>query len=272
MTIGDRIAVMRKREGLTQAQLAEKLDVTFQAVSSWERGEYLPETEKLSRLAKVLNTTVSRIIEDVDYPDWQFHDRIFNEEHMYTYLKTVLAAKGLMQAYRVLPMARQWHAGQTRKGGEAVPYIIHPLTMACHALAMGIEDDEILSAILLHDVVEDCGVAPAELPISDATKEIVLLVTYPEGMDKATIKPEYYRRIGENPKASLVKCIDRCNNISTMSTGFTREKMATYISDTEKYALPLLEKLMKTQPQWSSAAWLLKYQISSITETVKRLL
>lgn len=272
LTIGESIAALRKREGLTQAQLAEKLDVSFQAVSSWERGEYLPETEKLGRLAKVLNTTVSRIVEDFERPDWELHDRVFNEEHMYTYLKTVLAAKNLTQAFRVLPMARDWHAGQTRKGNAGVPYIVHPLTMACHALAMGIEDDEILAAILLHDVVEDCGAKLEDLPVNDDVKKIVRLVSYPEGRDKAKIKPEYYRRIGDNPKASLVKCIGRCNNLSTMVIGFTREKMATYAVETEKYVWPLLENLRKTQPQWSSAAWLLKYQMANIIETVKRLL
>lgn len=69
-----------------------------------------------------------------------------------------------------------------------------------------------------------------------------------------------------------MKCIDRCNNLSTMATGFTREKMATYTLETEKYVWPLLENLRKTQPQWSSAAWLLKYQMANTIETVKRLL
>ena len=45
-----------------------------------------------------------------------------------------------------------------------IPYINHPFTMACHALAMGLEDDELIAALLLHDVVEDCGVSAEELP------------------------------------------------------------------------------------------------------------
>lgn len=37
MSIGSQISLYRKKAGLTQQQLAEILDVTFQAVSSWER-------------------------------------------------------------------------------------------------------------------------------------------------------------------------------------------------------------------------------------------
>lgn len=271
MSMGERIASLRKKQGLTQTQLAEELGVSFQAVSSWERGETLPETDKLPRLAKALETSVSRIVEESALPDWETHDRVFHEEHMYTYLKTVLAAKGLKQAAAALPFARSCQAGQVRKGREAVPYIVHPLTMACHALAMGVECDDVLAAILLHDVVEDCGVRLADLPAGEAVREIVRLVSYPEGADKAVIKPEYYRRIGENPAACLVKCIDRCNNLSTMATGFSRSKMATYAQETERCVYPLLETLRQI-PEWSSAAWLLKYQMATLVETVKRLL
>ena len=44
MSIGSNISGLRKAKKLTQEKLAEKLGVTFQAVSSWERDEYLPET------------------------------------------------------------------------------------------------------------------------------------------------------------------------------------------------------------------------------------
>ncbi|MCR4722517.1 MAG: helix-turn-helix domain-containing protein [Eubacteriales bacterium] len=53
MSIGSNIRSLREEGKLTQEQLAEKLDVTFQAVSSWERDEYLPETAKLIKLADI---------------------------------------------------------------------------------------------------------------------------------------------------------------------------------------------------------------------------
>lgn len=66
--------------------------------------------------------------------------------------------------------------------------------------------------------------------------------------------------------------MDRCNNLSTMAMGFTREKMVTYLSDTEKWVLPLLKEFKNVTPLWSNAAWLLQYQMVSLMETIKRLL
>ena len=48
---------------------------------------------------------------------------------------------------QALNYARKLHKGQARKSGE--PYIIHPLTMACQAVSMGVNDDNIVAAILL---------------------------------------------------------------------------------------------------------------------------
>ena len=59
--------------------------------------------------------------------------------------------------------------------------------MACHALAMGLEEDELLAAILLHDVCEDCGVPPGELPVCEEVRRIVALVTKPEDRKGCTI-------------------------------------------------------------------------------------
>ncbi|NLM85462.1 MAG: hypothetical protein GX171_02075 [Clostridiales bacterium] len=101
-------------------------------------------------------------------PDFSFNDRLFDEERMYTFIKgkaTALKLAGTL--LRALPYAREQHKDQRREGKGAVPYINHPLTMVCHALAMGVKDDDILSAILLHDVVEDCGQKLEDLPCNE---------------------------------------------------------------------------------------------------------
>ena len=43
MSIGSNLIAARKAKGFTQEQLAERLGVSFQAVSAWERDAYLPE-------------------------------------------------------------------------------------------------------------------------------------------------------------------------------------------------------------------------------------
>lgn len=62
-TIGQNIAELRKKKGLTQEELAEKMCVTAQAVSKWERDVSYPDVTALSELAKVLGVSVAAIIE-----------------------------------------------------------------------------------------------------------------------------------------------------------------------------------------------------------------
>lgn len=58
MSIGERIADLRKAKDLSQGQLADALDVSRQAVSKWENDQASPDTLKLIKLADVLDTEV----------------------------------------------------------------------------------------------------------------------------------------------------------------------------------------------------------------------
>jgi len=60
--VGARISSLRKLKQITQNELGEKLGVSFQAVSKWERGETLPDTSILIDLANALETTVDDIL------------------------------------------------------------------------------------------------------------------------------------------------------------------------------------------------------------------
>ena len=60
--VGEQIAVLRKSKALTQSELGERLGVSFQAVSKWERGETLPDITLLPDLAKILETTIDFIL------------------------------------------------------------------------------------------------------------------------------------------------------------------------------------------------------------------
>ena len=64
MSIGSNIKALREDRKFTQEQVAEALGISFQAVSSWERDEYKPDTDKLIRLAEVLGVSVSALVEE----------------------------------------------------------------------------------------------------------------------------------------------------------------------------------------------------------------
>lgn len=200
----------------------------------------------------------------------ELSDRLFDEERMYAYIEAYAAENHMEQTMRVLPYAREKHSGQFRKGKDKVPYIYHPLLVACQALALGLDDDNMVSAALLHDVCEDCDVAPEELPVKPATQKAVALLTkvyVGEKLDKAA----YFGAIAENEIAVMVKLLDRCCNVSGMAAGFTREKMLEYIEETEQWFYPMIQSAKTAFPEHSNALFLLKYHISSVVETIKHL-
>ena len=60
--IGAYISTLRKAQGMTQNELGERLQISYQAISKWERGECLPDTGLLLELAEILNTTVDSLL------------------------------------------------------------------------------------------------------------------------------------------------------------------------------------------------------------------
>lgn len=62
--IGSNIAMLRKQQGLTQAELAEKLNYSDKAISKWERGESIPDVLTLMVLAEQFDTDVNALLID----------------------------------------------------------------------------------------------------------------------------------------------------------------------------------------------------------------
>lgn len=64
MKFGDKLTLLRKRNGLSQEELGEKLNVTRQTVSKWELGQTKPDTDKLMEISKLLNVDFNLLIDD----------------------------------------------------------------------------------------------------------------------------------------------------------------------------------------------------------------
>lgn len=69
----DNLKALRKRKGITQEELATRLNVVRQTVSKWEKGLSVPDSELLIKLAEVLEAPVSQLlgskIETAEQPD-----------------------------------------------------------------------------------------------------------------------------------------------------------------------------------------------------------
>ena len=62
LKIGKFIAEQRKKNGLTQMQLAEKLNITDRAISKWETGKSLPDSSIMLELCQILNISVNDLL------------------------------------------------------------------------------------------------------------------------------------------------------------------------------------------------------------------
>ena len=64
MNLGEKIFELRKKSGLSQEQLGEKISVTRQTISNWELGETSPNPEQLKLISKELNISVDELLDN----------------------------------------------------------------------------------------------------------------------------------------------------------------------------------------------------------------
>ena len=93
--IGKFIAECRKKKNLTQAQLAEKLNLTNRAISKWETGKTMPDSDIMLGLCDILEISVNELLcgekIDIEEKSGQLNDLIFqmakNEERYHKRLR-----------------------------------------------------------------------------------------------------------------------------------------------------------------------------------------
>lgn len=194
-----------------------------------------------------------------------------NTGKMFTYLAGYFEGGEMRNSLKAMFFAKTKHKDQIRDDGDE--YIIHPLGMACHAADIGIKNDDVFAAILLHDVVEDCGVPLDGLPFNEKIKEIVRYVTIEKraGEDRSDTKKRYFWTMLNCPEAIMVKGLDRYNNLSTMSS-FAEERIKKNILETEEFLIPILEEAKDRYPEYRKIFYLLRDEIENLISIYKQYL
>ncbi len=64
MDFGEKLLALRKKEGMSQESLAEKLNTSRQAISKWENNQGFPETEKLLKISNIFNVSLDYLLKD----------------------------------------------------------------------------------------------------------------------------------------------------------------------------------------------------------------
>ncbi|MBD5520644.1 MAG: helix-turn-helix transcriptional regulator [Lachnospiraceae bacterium] len=95
MSLGENLQFLRKRNDITQEQLAEKLNVSRQSVSKWESDTAYPEMDKLLQLCETFNCRLDDMIKG-DISSLYVEDKAHYDEHMNLFSKMTAIGVGLI--------------------------------------------------------------------------------------------------------------------------------------------------------------------------------
>ncbi|MCX7799659.1 MAG: HD domain-containing protein [Fimbriimonadales bacterium] len=146
--------------------------------------------------------------------------------------------------HRAAKWAEKLHRGQERDGPAPLPYVTHPMDVACKLRYLGgVEDPVDLCAALLHDVTEECGVGLAKVG-KKFGEEVASLVreltrTEPDEERRAGLSPEELWELRSSlllddirrmsPRAQRIKLADRLSNLECALATRSGEKRERYV-------------------------------------------
>ena len=104
MELYEKIVFLRRKNGLSQQELADKLEISRQSVYKWEQGLTSPDITKLPELAKIFNVTVDELLNnDIDEKELAKDKVIENLENKNAYNKFLEIIKTQKGNIEVLP-------------------------------------------------------------------------------------------------------------------------------------------------------------------------
>lgn len=143
--------------------------------------------------------------------------------------------------------AEECHQGQTRLSGE--PYVMHPLAVAYNLLSLCPDEDSIIAA-LLHDVLEDTEVTPAEiekrfganvLKLSQGVEKINKIHLQGKDRQIGSLR-KMFLAMAEDLRVIFIKLSDRLHNISTLDS-VPPEKQKRMAEETLEIYAPIAGRL-----------------------------
>ena len=191
---------------------------------------------------------------------------------MYTYLRGRLDAPGFEYSQQALAFTRKTYKkfGLKRDGGE--DYFIHPLSMACDAIAMKGVTDEMIAVILYHDLCEDCYVPLDALPGNETIRRGVKYMTIRrfEDEEKYETKKRYYHELNESREAVAGKGFDIIDNLTSMEGVFDEARIKKFIIEKHELYMPVLKEAKYEYPELQDLFHTLRTNIGNLLKLMAR--
>ena len=125
--IGMIVKYFRKKEGLSQEELAEKIEVSRQSVAKWESGETLPDIVKCRELANLFGTTIDNLI-NYSFEEEKLIENETDGKFVFGIVKVgergqVVIPKHAREVFKINPGDKLVVLGDTKQGGIALAKI-----------------------------------------------------------------------------------------------------------------------------------------------------
>lgn len=125
--IGMNLKYFRKQGGLSQEELAEKIDVSRQSVAKWESGETLPDIIKCRELANLFGTTIDNLI-NYSFENEKLVENENDGKYIFGIVKVgdrgqVVIPKHAREVFKINPGDKLIVLGDTNQGGIALAKI-----------------------------------------------------------------------------------------------------------------------------------------------------
>lgn len=141
--IGKFIAELRRRAGLTQESLGEKIGVTNKTISRWENGDYMPNIEMLQLLAEEFSISISEILAGEKLSDEEFRHKA-NENAIATTRTSAFSPKERKTFFK-----KKW-----RKEHFSLFAVLASILIAAVVFSLVFHKPWLLGAVLLAALVE----------------------------------------------------------------------------------------------------------------------
>ena len=138
MVLGEQIVKLRKRANLTQEQLAEKYDVSRQAVAKWENGESIPDIYKIIQIAELFNVSLDFLVLGKNI------QRQMSEKDVKTFIETMKKKEDMWTPDQVISMYGNMSLEEALKDRNA-----HMNTML-EELHKNLHGDTMLTGLNIH--------------------------------------------------------------------------------------------------------------------------
>lgn len=143
MSLGENLQFLRKRENMTQEQLAETLEVSRQSVSKWESDSTYPETDKLLQLTEIFHCTLDDLMKK-DISSQYIEDKNNYNEHKDQFSKRITLGVCLILSGLTLTCFLQavlpYKEGLDRDGLSGIVFLLFVVVAVAIFIVTGLQD------------------------------------------------------------------------------------------------------------------------------------